>query len=300
MIANFNEVWILVIGMQIWGRKLFKIQKLLVCASHTIFTGQPYRRLIFIKYILRCNQAIVLKKYIIIEKDVEAEKCIRTIVDSFDNMRFSGAAKDRNEALGLIFKNAPDIVFLGIDNIIDDLLDFFLDIARHSEVEPVFIALSSSKKNAYKAYRYGFFDYLLKPITELNLHRSILKYKKNQPSKVFETICLKSNKDYQYLKIHEILFLKADNNNTDFHMKDGSIVGGYKTLKTFENKLPEFFLRIHKSYIINSHCISRIHYGKSVCIIKDPSYKIPFTKTFIQNINAINTALSNKAFITLN
>lgn len=251
-----------------------------------------------------------MKQYIIIEKDVEITKLIRAIVDSFEGIIFSGSADNESEALTLIFKNNPDIVFLDMDNTIGNLSVFLLDINQHNKNQPAFIGLSSFKKKAYRAYRYDFFDYLLKPLKELDLQRSILKYQKKHPSKICkmicsrfsrcETICLKSNKDYQYLNTHEILFLKADNNTTDFHMKDGSIVGAYKTLKIFENTLPENFIRIHKSYIINSHCISRIHYGKSLCIITNTSHKIPFTKTFIQNIDAINTTLSNRAFITLN
>ena len=241
-----------------------------------------------------------MKKYIIVEKDVEIEKCIRTIVDSFDDIIFSGTTKDQDQALNLIFKNTPDIVFLDIDNVIIDLPNFLLDIVKYCENDPVFIALSSSKKHAYKAYKYDFFDYLLKPLTELNLNKSILKYKKIYPTKVCETICLKSNKDYHYLNTDDILFLKADNNTTDFHMKDGSVIGAYKTLKTFENTMPQNFLRIHKSYIINSKFISRIHYGKAICIIKSPFFKIPFTKTFRHNIDFINSRMSNKAFITLN
>ena len=241
-----------------------------------------------------------MKKYIIVEKDPEAQKFIRTIVDSFDDMKFLGATMDQNEALSLIFRNTPDIIFLGIDTIIDDLPEFLLDIAAHGKKEPVFIAVSSSKEFAYDAYRYGFFDYLLKPLTRLTLERCVLRYKIKHPSNIHETICLKSNKDYQYLKVDDILFLKADNNTTDFHMKDGSTIGSFKTLKTFENTLPKNFLRIHKSYIVNSKFISRIHYGKSVCVIKNPSYKVPFTKTFIKNIDSINTDLSNRSFVTLN
>src|SRR5690606_8464198 len=177
---------------------------------------------------------------------------------------------------------------------------FILDVNRHSLKDPAFIATSSFKKNAYKAYKYDFFDYLLKPITELNLRRSILKYKKKHPSTPYETICINSNNNYQNLRTADILFLKADNNTTDFQMKDGSVIGAYKTLKTFEDTLPPNFLRIHKSYIVNCKFISRIHYGKGVCIIKNPDFQIPFTKTFMDNIDLINSRLSNKAFITLN
>ncbi len=252
----------------------------------------------------------VLNRYIIIEKNIEIIRSIQNVLDGFGDVIFSGSTCNESEALTLIFKNNPDIVFLDMDNTIDNLADFLLDINQNNKNQPTFIGLSSSEKNAHKAFRYNFFDHLLKPLTELTLHRSFLRYQKKHPSSICEvvcnklrkceTICLKSNKDYRYLNTHEILFLKADNNTTDFHMKDGSVIGAYKTLKTFENTLPPNFLRIHKSYIINSCCVSRIHYGKAICIIKGLSYKIPFTKTFIENINAINVSLSKRSFITLN
>ena len=241
-----------------------------------------------------------MRHYIVIESDTSSVKKIKTIADGFDDMFFSGSTDNEKDALTLIFQNNPDIVFLDIDNTIDGLPEFLLDVNQHSNNQPAFIGLSFSEKNAFRAYRYDFFDYLLKPIVELNLCRSILKYKKKHPSKAYEMICLKSNKDYQYLNTDDILFLKADNNTTDFQMNDGSVIGAYKTLKTFEDTLPSNFLRIHKSYIINSKFISRIHYGKGVCIIKKPPFHIPFTKTFIDNIDLINTRLSNKAFMTLN
>lgn len=214
-------------------------------------------------------------------------------------MVFSGSSSKQDEALNQIFSNEPNIIFIDIDNSIENLSDILLDINQNSDYEPIFIALSSSEKYAYRLYRYGFFDYLLKPLEELALRRSMLRYKKKHPPKPDQTICIKSNKDYQYLNTDEILFLKADNNTTDFYLKDGSIVGAYKTLKSFESKLPYDFLRIHRSYIINSNYISRIHYGKAICIIRNPSHKIPFTKTYIHNIDLINKSFVNKAFITL-
>lgn len=252
----------------------------------------------------------VLKQFIIIEKDTETVKRIKAMTDGFEGFSFCGSAHNQNEGLTSLFMNNPDIVFLDMDGTITDLSAFLLDINQHAKTLPVFVGLSSFKKNAYTAFRFDFFDFLLKPLSDLTIRKGLLKYQKKYPLRICklechrfctcETICLKSNKDYQYLHTNEILFLKADNNTTDFYMKDRSIVAAYKTLKTFENKLPDNFLRIHKSYIINSLFVSRIHYGKSVCIIKDSSVKIPFTKTFIKNIDTINTELSDKAFITLN
>ena len=127
----------------------------------------------------------------------------------------------------------------------------------------------------------------------MSLRISLLKYQKKNPPTNLKTICLKSNKDFRYLCVDDILFLKADNNTTDFYMSDGTVISAYKTLKTFECSLPNNFLRIHKSYIINSNCISRIHYGKSICTLTNNQYNLPFTKTFINNIDLINDLYHN-------
>ena len=119
------------------------------------------------------------------------------------------------------------------------------------------------------------------------------------PTKSVETICLKSHKDFHYLNIKNILYLKADNNTTDFYMDDGKIIGAYKTLKVFENSMPKSFYRIHKSYIININCISRIQFGKWICIIKN-QHKIPFTKTFLDNTIKMNEILSKNSLVVPN
>jgi DNA-binding LytR/AlgR family response regulator len=102
------------------------------------------------------------------------------------------------------------------------------------------------------------------------------------------------------LNTDEILFLKADNNATDFFMRDGSTISAFKTLKVFEGLLPDNFLRIHKSYIINSRHVSRINFGKLVCTVERDIHKIPFTKTYLDNVEIMNNALSKSSFLFLN
>ena len=203
-------------------------------------------------------------------------------------MCFTYVSEKQELALNLILKSNFNLIFFNIDSTKINLSEFLLEIYNSNKSKPKFIALSSKKEKAYEAYKYEFYDFILKPLSELGIRKSLLKFKKKQSEKLNKTICLKSNKDYRYLYVDEILFLKADNNTTDFYMADGTIISAYKTLKTFEISLPKNFLRIHKSYIINSNCISRIHYGKSICTLSDNQYKLPFTKTFLNNINFIN------------
>jgi DNA-binding LytR/AlgR family response regulator len=115
-----------------------------------------------------------------------------------------------------------------------------------------------------------------------------------------ETICLKSYRDFQYLNTRDILYLKADNNTTEFVMKDGSLVNAYKTLKTFENQLPEGFVRIHQSYIVNTNYISGISYGKSVCTLNLHNLQLPFSKSYKTNVDIVKDHLSKNTIRAVN
>jgi DNA-binding LytR/AlgR family response regulator len=75
-------------------------------------------------------------------------------------------------------------------------------------------------------------------------------------------------------------------------MLDGTVVPGYKTLKKYESILPENFLRIHRSYIINRDYIKRVQFGNQTCTLQTNQTKLPFTKSFIDNINLINSFYS--------
>jgi hypothetical protein len=101
-------------------------------------------------------------------------------------------------------------------------------------------------------------------------------------------ICVKSYGDYRYIDSRDVLYLEADNNSTDIHLKDGEMVTAFKTLKHFENVLPETqFLRIHNSYIININQVARIHTGNAVCYIKNSTIKLPFSKSYKENVELI-------------
>ena len=234
-------------------------------------------------------------KCLIIEQDQSAVDIIKKVGNDFDQIEFSHISENQNEVFDRILKIKPEIIFINIETTQINFPKFISEISQYSKDKPHIIALSTTKDKAYDAYQYNFSLYLLKPLTELDIRKRLNTIMEYYPKKEMETICLKSHKDFHYLNIKHILYLKADNNTTDFYMDDGKIIGAYKTLKVFENAMPTNFYRIHKSYIVNINCISRINFGKSTCFIKN-LHKIPFTKTFIDNILEMNELLSKKAF----
>ena len=240
-----------------------------------------------------------MRNYFIIDENPHSIQSIKNVLEDYYEFNCIGISCDYDDAMNIILKETPDLVFLNIDNIIDNSFKFIQELNLFNNDFPVFIAMSSSKDKVYDVIKNGFFDFLLNPLTELEIRKSVLKVLKKIPAQSRKNICLKSYKDYQYLKTDEILFLKADNNTTDFYMNDGTIINAYKTLKTFENILPTNFYRIHKSYIINKNFVSRIQYGKLICTIKRNSHVVPFTKTYIGNIESINKSLSEYSYLSV-
>lgn len=100
-------------------------------------------------------------------------------------------------------------------------------------------------------------------------------------------ICVKSYGDYRFINANEICYLKADNNSTDIHLVNGEMITAFKTLKHFEHVLQSPFVRIHNSYIVNIDFVARIHTGNSACYLKHNGLKLPFSKSYKENVDTI-------------
>lgn len=233
--------------------------------------------------------------YLIIESNKGTISIVDSVMSDYSSIDCFGTVDNYEIALDTILQNKPDLIFFNIDNVLENVEEFVSDIYKYSEHQPYIIAISSSKAKAYDAIKFNFSDFILTPASKLDVRKSILKFKKKVSTLAKNKICIKSYKDYQYIPTNEILFLKADNNTTDFHLNDGNLITAYKTLKTFESILPDNFLRIHKSYIINMDYVTRVNYGKNSCSLKKFQNNIPFTKTYSENIDSMLKLLSKSS-----
>lgn len=112
-------------------------------------------------------------------------------------------------------------------------------------------------------------------------------------------ICVKSYGDYRFIEAKDICYLQADNNSTDIHLYNGEMITAFKTLKHFENVLKSPFVRIHNSYIVNIDYVSRIHTGNAVCYIKHTTIKLPFSKSYKDNVDSIISSITNGNYLEI-
>ena len=112
-------------------------------------------------------------------------------------------------------------------------------------------------------------------------------------------ICVKSYGDYRFIEAKDICYLQADNNSTDIHLFNGEMITAFKTLKHFEGVLSSPFVRIHNSYIVNIDYVSRIHTGNAVCYIKNTTTKLPFSKSYKENVDCIINSITNGNYLEI-
>ncbi len=111
-------------------------------------------------------------------------------------------------------------------------------------------------------------DYLLKPIPFNRFFKAINKYfALLPPAEPIETlsppplsdspdfISVKSNKKTYRLRFSEILYLESLKDYVRIHTSEQRVVTKEK-ISEFEKQLPDGFLRVHRSYIVNTAAIT--------------------------------------------
>ncbi|MDC0008255.1 LytTR family transcriptional regulator DNA-binding domain-containing protein [bacterium] len=241
-------------------------------------------------------------QYSVIDPDFRVTRDLIARLDQLGNYEQVGIVNPF-KPIDAIISGTPNLIFINIDKYTSaefyDLAQIINDIYRGFDQKPFLVALALSSDKAFDCIRNSFFYYLLKPIDESELQR--LDYKLQAKAAGLggtnKKLCLQTYSDYRFIEIDEILYLKANNNNTEFFLINETKLITLKSLKHFESVLPHFFCRIHQSFIINQNYISRINLGKSECYLKPLKICLPFSKSYKNVVRNLAVDLASKSLI---
>ncbi|WP_051224329.1 LytR/AlgR family response regulator transcription factor [Flavobacterium tegetincola] len=227
--------------------------------------------------------------FLVLCNDDFFSKEVTTLFESFPNYLCSAVSKDTQTALKHIKKFKPELVFIQLSTDLEQnnlRVQTIGESIAYLDPFPYFVAISPNEVAAVAAFSAGFSDYLIGVLSLHSLGKTLFKFEKRTPEKLITNLCIKSYSDYQFINLQDVVYLKADNNTTDIQLMNGIVVNAFKTLKYYENTLPFYFLRIHKSYIVNINHVSRIHFSKAKCYINYDEI-IPFSPNYRENIDVI-------------
>jgi two-component system LytT family response regulator len=233
---------------------------------------------------------------IIVDDAIQARRLLcLMLAEIAEDITILGEAANVQEAIALIQSAKPDVVFLDIEMPGKSGLQLVEEISRN--VVPYEIVFTTAyNEYALRAFRLSAIDYLLKPIDEKQLAEAIEKVRKIKTAQQSElrlqsmmqnfkneqeaTLSVPALNGYIFLKVADILYIKANGSYTEIHAEGKAPITVSKNLKYFEGALESFtqFVRAHRSYLINVHQMKRFDKADRGLIVMNDDAEIDLAR----------------------
>lgn len=231
-------------------------------------------------------------KVIIIEDEIASLQYLKRVLqDNFPEINIVAVSDNVPDAITLINKYAPDIIFIDIRIKFGTGFDV---LAALPEITSEIVFTTAYDQFAIDAFRFHAIDYLLKPIDEKHVVETtrlckvrieekmtgkqiinLLKQLK-QPEDQKKKVAIHTLEGIDFIEADDILFAEARGNYTELHLKNKVKITTSKKLKEFEAMLSEpQFLRIHHSYIVNTKCVKKYVKGRGGYVILANDMSLP-------------------------
>ena len=229
---------------------------------------------------------------ILIDDEPLAISRLRRLLTKFeDSFDIIGEAHNGAEGLALVETKRPNVIFLDIEM---PLLNGFEMLSRLTYM-PLVVFATAYDQYAIRAFEEHSVDYLLKPVENERLERTVQKIRSfielnetvaNQPGtdnlmrlleqmkpkKEIYSISVKTGDKIRLIPLSDIAFFEAEDKYVFLSTTDGQKFLTNYTVTTLTEKLPEMFVRISRSALVNSHKITEIHRhfdGKFILVLSD-------------------------------
>ncbi len=213
-------------------------------------------------------------KVVVIEDEKNAREVLIGMLNLIDSkLDVVGYSDNVGEAVELIHQKKPEILFLDIHikngngfDVLNNLYDF------NGKV----VFTTAHADYAVKAFQYSALDYLLKPISPLQLKHVVEKaknelnkektyrelienFKHNFKIEEPPKIVLKTLKKQYVISVDDIIRCKSEGAYTKFYLKDSEVLTS-KNLKYYDSILNKYsFIRTHQSHLVNTKFIKTMN-----------------------------------------
>ena len=124
---------------------------------------------------------------------------------------------------------------------------------------------------------------LLKPVSRENLAMVVNEMmdaftEKFDSKDVQESFVIESREGKQYIPLSQIYYIEAREKKIFIRTKQEEY-GFYDTIENMEKKLPESFLRCHRSYIVNMSKVTAVKVSQSLIEVQD-DLQVPLSRSY--------------------
>jgi two-component system LytT family response regulator len=216
---------------------------------------------------------------VLIDDETDSVRVLQKLLDKYcPQVEVVGTAEGVETALAVIQATRPDLLFLDIEMTQGNAFDL-LNQLRPLTFQVIFV--TAFDNYAIRAFKYSAVDYLLKPVDIDELLGAVERVvQRSQQKNIIDqmqvfldnmgTFSLTQQKmavptveGLIFINLKEVVRLEAKSSYTQIILDNGSIITATRTIKDYEDILPEaLFCRIHNSHIINLFKIEKYNKGR--------------------------------------
>ncbi|MBB5396504.1 LytTR family DNA-binding domain-containing protein [Mucilaginibacter sp. AK015] len=200
---------------------------------------------------------------IIIDDEPNAVSLLEVLIGQTTQWQLFGKCYNALEAIEFLKKHTVDFIFLDIN--MPHLTGMELAGLLPKETKIVFT--TAYAEHAADSYAFQTIDYLLKPITLKRFlaatqkieaafsKHTVIEKSENKPEDDY--FFVKSGKTLRKILLDEVLYFEGEKEYVRLVTATEELLI-YRRLKEVEMQLPQPFVRVHNSYIVNTKRLSKI------------------------------------------
>jgi DNA-binding LytR/AlgR family response regulator len=201
---------------------------------------------------------------IIIEDQPPAQRILKRYIEDMGSLQLKGTFTDAIHAMEFLKSESVDLIFLDIHLPRISGLDF---LKTMSNLPPVILTTAYSDY-ALESYELNVVDYLLKPFSFQRFIKAVSKVPlksapkqglldNNTPTSRKE-LFIKSGYEHVRIAIDDIIYIKSDADYSELFMNSKKHLSSEPLRKWLDLLDSNLFIRVHKSYIVNTSKIIKV------------------------------------------
>jgi two-component system LytT family response regulator len=192
-------------------------------------------------------------KALIIDDERIARQELRRLLAAHPEIEIVGEARTGDEALGLIGRLAPDVLFLDVQ--MPGMNGF--ELLEHLDDIPQVVFTTAYNEYALRAFEVSALDYLMKPVAPARLASAVAKLRPHSPSRL-ERVFVKEGDRCWLVRMADIFLLESEGNYTRLYFgEDRPLI--LRSLAALQERLdPAIFFRAGRKHLVNLKWVDRV------------------------------------------
>ncbi|MGA8598557.1 MAG: LytTR family DNA-binding domain-containing protein [Bryobacteraceae bacterium] len=193
-------------------------------------------------------------KALIIDDERMARQELRRLLAAHAQIEIVGEARTVEEALELIGRLEPDVLFLDIR--MPGMSGF--DLLERLDDVPQVIFTTAYDEYALKAFEVSALDYLVKPVAPARLAAAVAKLRPREVRSRLEQVFVKDGERCWLVRVADIFLLESEGNYTRLHFANERPLVP-RSLAALQERLdPTVFFRAGRRHIVNLKWVASV------------------------------------------